>query len=223
MSSTPPCLLAIDAALGSRSVAIVAGGVVLAEFAEPGRQAEGERLAPMVAAVLQAAGLRAGALDAVAVTVGPGSFTGIRAALALAHGMALAMGRAPVAVTVAEAIAAGLPPLHGRELWIATDSRRGRVFLDIAGRLVSVSLDALPAPTGPVAIAGDAAVAVMARLAARGCDVRLMDVRGVRAGDVATVAAMRLAGGLLPLAAVPLYVDAPEARLPAGGLRPAPT
>ncbi len=221
-SLPPPCLLAIDAALGSRSVAIVAGGVVLAECAEPGGHAEGERLAPMVAAVLHAAGLRAAALDAVAVTVGPGSFTGIRAALALSHGMALTAGGAPVAVTVAEAIAAGLPPLHGRALWVATDSRRGRVFLDIDGQLASLALDALPIPSGPVAVAGDAAIAVMARLAARGCDVRLMDARGVRARDVARVAAARLAGNLAPLAAVPLYVDAPEARLPAGGLRPAP-
>ena len=94
-SLPPPRLLAIDAALGSRSVAIVTGGVVLAECAEPGGHAEGERLAPMVAAVLRAAGLRAAALDAVAVTVGPGSFTGIRAALALASMTASWNGRMP--------------------------------------------------------------------------------------------------------------------------------
>jgi len=220
--SAPFCILALDAALGSRSVAIVAGGVVLAEASEAGDRAKGERLAPMVAAALRSAGMAASALDAVAATVGPGSFTGIRAALALAHGMALAAGQAPVAVTVAEAMAAALPSLGGRALWVATDNRRGRVFLDIGGRLAAVSLADLPQPVGPVALAGDAAVAVMARLAARGCDVLLTDVRGVRARDVALAAAARLAGTLRPLPCLPLYVDPPEARLPVGGLRPAP-
>ena len=215
-------ILALDAALGSRSVAIVAEGVVLAEASEGGDRAMGERLAPMAAAALRSAGLAASALGAVAATVGPGSFTGIRAALALAHGMALAAGRVPVAVTVAEAIAAGLPVFGERALWVATDNRRGRVFLDIGGRLAAVSLADLPEPEGPVAVAGDAAVAVMARLAARGCDVLLTDVRQIRARDVALVAAARLAGTLPPLACLPLYVDPPEARLPASGLRPAP-
>lgn len=220
--SGPYRILALDSALGTRSVAIVAGGVVLAESSEAGDRAAGERLAPMVAAALRSAGLAAPALDAVAATVGPGSFTGIRAALALAHGMALMAGQAPVAVTVAEAIAAGLPDLAGRALWVATDNRRGRVFLDIGGRLASVSLADLPQPAGPVALAGDAAAMVTARLAGRGCDVLLTDAQQVRARDVALVAAARLAGTLPPLACLPLYVDPPEARLPVGGLRPAP-
>ncbi len=215
-------ILALDAALGRRSVAIVAGEVTLAEASEAGDRAMGERLAPMAAAALHSAGLAAWELDAVAVTVGPGSFTGIRAALALAHGIALAAGRVPVAVTVAEAMAAALPALGARALWVATDSRRGRVFLDIGGRLSAVPLAALAQPAGPVALAGDAAIAVMARLAARGCDVLLTDAREVRARDVALVAAARLAGTLSPLACLPLYVDPPEARLPLGGLRPAP-
>ena len=218
----PPRILALDAALSRRSVAIVAAGEVLAETSEAGDRAMGERLAPMVAAALRSAGLAARALDAVAVTVGPGSFTGIRAALALAHGIALAGGRSPVAVTVAEAVAAALPALGARTLWVATDNRRGRVFLDIGGRLDAVALDGLPQPAGPVALAGDAAVAVMARLAARGCDVLLTDARRVRARDVARVAAARLAGTVPPLACLPLYVDPPQALLPSRGLRPAP-
>ncbi len=215
-----PCILALDASLGRRSVAVVAGGVALAEAGEAGDR--GERLASMAAAVLRSARLAASALDAIAVTVGPGSFTGIRAALALAHGLALGGGQALVAVSVAEGLAAGLPPLHGRPLWVAIDSRRGRVFLDIAGRLGAVALAELPQPAGAVAVAGDAAVAVAARLAARGCDVLLTDARAVRACDVARVATERLAGTLPALACLPLYVDAPEARLPARGLRPAP-
>ena len=53
-------------------------------------------------------------LDLVAVTVGPGSFTGIRAALALAHGLALAAGVPVIGVTVGEALADALPHLGDR-------------------------------------------------------------------------------------------------------------
>jgi hypothetical protein len=74
----------------------------------------------------------------------------------------------------------------------------------------------------PIAVAGNAAVEVAARLAARGADVMLTDARLPVGTHVAQVGALRHAGALPPLAAQPLYVDPPEARLPAGGLRAAP-
>jgi tRNA threonylcarbamoyladenosine biosynthesis protein TsaB len=80
----------------------------------------------------------------------------------------------------------------------------------------------LPPASARVAVAGDAAPAVAARLAARDVDVMLTDARLPLARHVAVVAAQRLAGRLRPLPAQPLYVDPPEARLPAGGLRPPP-
>ena len=83
-------------------------------------------------------------------------------------------------------------------------------------------LDALPVPDGKVAVAGDAAAAVAARLAARDADVMLTDARLPIARHVAVVAERRFSGELRPLPAQPLYVDPPEARLPAGGLRPPP-
>ena len=106
----------------------------------------------MAAAVLREAGLEAGGLAAVAVTVGPGSFTGVRAALALAHGIGLAAGVAVRGVTVGDAIRA----VAGDGVWVAVDSRRGRVFLDDGERVVSVGLDDLPGPHGAVVVAGDA-------------------------------------------------------------------
>jgi hypothetical protein len=96
------------------------------------------------------------------------------------------------------------------------------VFLDIGGRIRPVLLQDLPRPEGPVAVAGDAAIMVSAWLAARGADVWLTDARRPCAEAVARVAARRLAGSLPPLAATPLYIDPPEAKLPEGGLRPAP-
>jgi tRNA threonylcarbamoyladenosine biosynthesis protein TsaB len=215
-------ILALDAALGRAAVAVVVDGAVVAERQAVGGRGQAAVLAPMAAAVLDAAGIAAAALDAVAVTVGPGSFTGLRAAISLAHGMAQAAGRPVVGVTVAEAMAEALPALGGRGLWVAIDSRRGRVFLDRGAGPVPTELAALPVPESRVAVAGDAAPAVAAGLAAAGHDVMLTDLRAPPIRQVALVAARRLAGLLPALDVVPLYVDAPEAKLPPGGLRPAP-
>ena len=216
-------VLGLDAALGQSSVAIWQDGLVLAQILKPGSQGHAAALAPMVQDVLAQAHMTAAALDGVAVTVGPGSFTGLRAAIALAQGIALAAGCPIMGVTVAEALAEQLgPPPNGRAIWIAIDSRRGRVFLARGTDLTAMALDAMPQPPGPVAVAGDAAIAVAARLAARGNDVCLTDARRPLAGDVAAVGARRLAGALPALPAEPLYVDPPEAKLPAGGLRPPP-
>lgn len=216
-------ILGLDASLARCSAAVLANGAVLAEAQDEGGRGYASLLPGMARDVLRAAGLSAAALDGVAVTVGPGSFTGLRAALALAHGIALPVGRPVVGVLVAEALAEAVPADDGRVLWVAIDSRRGRVFLHRgAAAAESVALDDLPRPSGPVAIAGDAAEAVAARLAARGDDALLTDARLPLARHVAAVGARRLAGLLAPLPAQPLYVDPPEARPPAGGLRPPP-
>jgi len=213
-------ILALDAALARCSVALVRNGELLASRMAGGGRGQQAVLAPLVAEVLHAMPVGA-TLDAVAVTIGPGSFTGLRTALALAHG--LAAGRCPViGVTVAEALAEAVGPLDGRTLWTAIDSRRGRIFLDRDGAIRPVALESLPLPAGRVAVCGDAAITVAAILASRGVDVRLTDARLPLAADVAAVASRRLAGELPPLEAMPLYIDPPEAKLPAGGLRPHP-
>ena len=117
-------------------------------------------------------------LDLIAVTIGPGSFTGIRAALALAQGLALGSGRPVVGVTVGEALAEEVEYAPERVLWVASDSRRGRVFLERHGTAEAYELDALPTPEGPVAIAGEQAIAVTAALAARDVNVQLAGSHG---------------------------------------------
>ncbi len=215
-------ILALDSALARCSAGLAAGGVLRAGRQQDSGRGQAALLPVMVAAVLDEAGVAATDLDLIAVTVGPGSFTGIRAGLALAHGIALGAGVPVVGVTVGEALADALPHLGARRLWSAIDSRRGRVFLEQNGSVLAYALDSLPRASGPVAVAGDAAVAVAARLAARDTDVMLTDARLPTARHVAMVGARRLAGELPPLPAQPLYVDPPEARLPQGGLRPAP-
>lgn len=214
-------ILVLDSALPRCLAAAVEGERVLGTQSREGDRGQAARLPAIAAAVLSDAGWRPESLGLVAVTVGPGSFTGIRAALSLAHGIGLAAGVSVVGVTVGESLADSLPDLGGRRFWSVIDSRRGRVFLECAAMIAAFELDGLPWPDGPVAIAGNAAIEVAARLAAQGADVMLTDARWPSPRHVARVARLRLEGDVPPLPAQPLYVDAPEAA-PSVGLRPPP-
>jgi tRNA threonylcarbamoyladenosine biosynthesis protein TsaB len=217
-------ILALDAALARCSVAMLRDGLVLAERRQDAGRGHASLLPPMVEAVLAEAGVVAAELNAVAAVVGPGGFTGIRTALALAEGLALGAGIPVVGVTTGEALAEAVPAEQrtGREVWIAIDTKRGRVVLErfAVGTLVALGEPqameeaALPRPAGPVAVAGDAALAVTARLAARGAKVLLAGPRLPEAAAVARVAARRLAGEIPALAAQPLYVEPPAVRQP---------
>lgn len=216
-------ILALDSALARCSAGLVVDGELIASRQQDVARGQAALLPTMLAEVLAEAGIAARELDFVAVTVGPGSFTGVRAGLALAHGIALPADLPVVGVTVGEALADALPHLGGRVFWSAIDSRRGRVFIEHDGVVAAYALDALPLPAGRVAVGGDAAIAVAAWLAARGADVMLTDARLPLARHVAMAGLARRTGVLPPRPAQPLYVDAPEAKLPAGGLRPPPT
>ncbi len=215
-------VLALDAVLARCSAAVVVNQHPVAVRQEDATRGHAALLPVMADAVLEASGIPASGLDLVAVTVGPGSFTGIRAGLALAHGIGRAAGIPVVGVTVGEALADSLPHLGGRQLWSVIDSKRGRVFIERDGEVIATSLDSVPFPSGRIALAGDAAPVLAATLAARDADVMLTDARLPLARHIAVVAERRFAGQLPPRPALPLYVDPPEARLPAGGLRPAP-
>src|SRR5215469_8589586 len=164
-------ILALDAALARCSAAVVVDHVVTMAHQTDAARGHAGILPVMVRDILVDAGIAATMLDLVAVTVGPGGFTGIRAGLALAHGIGLAAGVPVIGVRVGEALAGSLPHLGERRLWVAIDSRRGRVFLERDGVVAAVALDLLPESTGKVAVAGDAAPVVAARLAARDVDV----------------------------------------------------
>ncbi len=212
-------VLVLDAAGGGGLAAVVEGGIVLAERRLAAAQGIPAALPRLASDVLAEAGLDPHHLDLVAAVVGPGSFTGIRAALALAHGVALAAGAPLAGVTVGEALAGRTPP--SRALWVASASRRDRVFLERDGQAEMAILDEMPMPVGPVAVAGTMASAVASQLAAWGADVQLLPALEAGAAEIAAAAVARLRGALPPRAAQPLYIDPPEARA-ASGQRPAP-
>ena len=215
-------VLALDSALAQCSAAVVLDGVLRAARQQSAQTGHAALLPVLADEVLREAAIAAPTLDLIAVTVGPGSFTGIRAGLALAHGIGVGAGVPVVGVTVGEALADSLPNLSMRRLWTAIDSRRGRVFLERDSMAIACDLDAVPVPDTPIAIGGDAAIAVAARLAASDADVMLTDARLPMPRHVAVAGIRRFTGELPPLAAQPLYVDPPEARLPARGLRRPP-
>ena len=215
-------ILALDAALAQCAAAVVVNHTVLAARQSNPSQGHAAMLSVMANDVLAESATTAASLDLVAVIVGPGSFTGIRAGIALAHGIALAAGVPILGVTVGEALADSLPYLGTRDLWVAIDNRRGRIFLERDGRVIVASLDQLPVPGGKVAVAGDAAATVAARLAARDTDVILTDARLPAPRHVAIVAERRSKGELRPLPPHPLYIEPPEARPPVSGFRPGP-
>jgi tRNA threonylcarbamoyladenosine biosynthesis protein TsaB len=211
-------VLVLDSALARCAAALVIDDAVTIVRSELRRQGH-EVLLPVMAREVMAA---ADGVDLVAVTVGPGSFTGIRAGLALAHGIALAAGVPIVGVTVGEAIAEAFPRLGSRTLWVVSESRRDHIFLERDGDVMSLAAVDVPQPEGAVALAGPAALDVAARLAARDANVMLTDARYPEPRHIAVVAARRHNGELPPRPAQPLYVDPPEAKLPLGGPRPPP-
>jgi tRNA threonylcarbamoyladenosine biosynthesis protein TsaB len=215
-------ILALDSAVARCSATIVADGVVVVGYQRDLERGHASVLPVMAQDCLRDAGLRAAELDLIAVTVGPGSFTGIRGGVALAQGIAVAAGRPIIGVTVGEALADSLPQLGGRRLWCATTSRRGRIFLETGDEMLSLAVNDLPDPGGPVAIAGAAAPDIASRLDARGVNVMLTDARLPTGRHIAQVAERRFRGTIRPLSAEPIYVDPPEAKLPGGKIPPAP-
>ncbi|HEV7264096.1 MAG TPA: tRNA (adenosine(37)-N6)-threonylcarbamoyltransferase complex dimerization subunit type 1 TsaB [Falsiroseomonas sp.] len=211
-------ILALDGSLARASAALWVEGAVVARQEVVGDRVQPTALPVMADELLREAGRR---LDAVAVVVGPGSFTGLRAAIALAEGIALGLGVPVVGVTTGEALAAALPEKMraAREVWAAVDTKRGRCALEriapggwVAAAPAVFAERELPQPLGPVAVTGDAAPMVAARLLARGFDAVLTDSRIPDAGAVACVAARRLAGGIPPRSGAPLYQEPPAVR-----------
>ena len=115
-------ILALDTCLPACSVALRGEGVRLARTEVLGT-GHAERLAPMVAEMLEEAGLRARDLMRLCVTVGPGSFMGTRVGLSFAKGLALPRGLPCVPISTLHAIALGAPDAP-----VLIDARRGQAY-----------------------------------------------------------------------------------------------
>lgn len=103
-------ILAIDTALDACSTAVLdtETAELVAQESQLMKRGHAEALMPMIARVMQSADLAFTALDRIAVTVGPGSFTGLRVGISAARGLALAAGRPAVGLTTLSAYAASI-------------------------------------------------------------------------------------------------------------------
>ncbi len=158
---TRSAVLALDAATEACSSAVVVGDVELASRFEPLKRGHAERLMPMIETVMAEAGLDYSALGAIATTIGPGSFTGVRVGLATARGISLAAALPLVGVTTLEALAVAVPPeeRQGHRILAALDALRGQIYaqwFDAAGLPLSLPMAAAAAQ---VVAASDAAAA----------------------------------------------------------------
>src|ERR1700730_11511336 len=124
-------ILAIDTALDACAAAVLDTGTsqLIARESQPMKRGHAEALMPLIARVMKEAGLPFAALDRIAVTVGPGSFTGLRVGLSAARGIALAAGKAVVGLTTLSAYAAPVVSESGEQPVIsAIDARHDQVY-----------------------------------------------------------------------------------------------
>ena len=215
-------ILAIDTSCGAASVAVVEAGRIepLAVVSRAMARGHAEALAPMVEEAAESVEGGLASIGRIAVTVGPGSFTGIRVGLALARAMALALGVPVVGVSTLVAFAAPLlsEPRPG-VIAAAIDARHGSVYFQLfesSGRpLGPPRCDTLRecvrgVGAGPALLAGDAVELVAAEAHRTGLPYEL--AAAAAAPDIVAVARLGLALDPAQNPARPLYVKPPDAR-----------
>lgn len=167
-------ILALDAAGGACSVALGRIGATAPDILAARRRAmehgHATALVPMIAEVMQAGGLAMAEIDAVAVGIGPGGFTGLRIALATARGLGLALGKPVIGISNFQAAAAMLPASDrstepAGDLVVLLDSRRSEPYAawlgpDLTFRRDPILLDesglaAFLAAAAPAIVTGD--------------------------------------------------------------------
>jgi tRNA threonylcarbamoyl adenosine modification protein YeaZ len=189
-----------------------------------------EALAPMVETLMREAGLDFADLDRIAVTTGPGTFTGQRVGLAFARALRLALHKPAIGVTTLDAMAAeALTKTRAPWAIAAADAKRGEIYLGARlsrGETLLVpeliAIEAVPARAcalaklqgGVVALAGTASETIATLLTQAGLEPIDSLLRQPDAIFVARLAADAPAGP----PPKPLYLRAPDAKLPGGGV-----
>jgi tRNA threonylcarbamoyladenosine biosynthesis protein TsaB len=216
-------VLAIDTALAACSAAVLDtdhGGGVLASDSLSMTRGHAEALMPLIYRVMQRSELTFPDIDRVAVTTGPGSFTGLRVGISAARGIALAADKPSVGVSTLTAYAAALLADDDTTPVVAAiDARHDHVYLQVFGaggrvlvspRLAPLSEAVRAASDAPSRIIGSAAQSIAVALP-RGAPLPLqVDVR--EAPDIIWVARM---GAVLPEGQSPpkpQYLRAPDAQ-----------
>lgn len=164
-------ILGIETGTLVSSVALGTGDTLLAEITLQTKKTHSELLMPHIASILQSAGVKKSDLKAIAVSIGPGSFTGLRIGLATAKTLAYALQIPLVGVPTLGAMAYGCP-VPGVTLAPMLDAQRGNVYQALFewqdGKLIEVMpatvmeidevLEKIAQSPKPVMVMGEAAV-----------------------------------------------------------------
>jgi tRNA threonylcarbamoyladenosine biosynthesis protein TsaB len=127
-------ILAIDTALDACAAGVLDTDAdrMIAQESQIMKRGHAEALMPLIARVMKASGIAFADLDRIAVTTGPGSFTGLRVGLSAARGIALAAGKPVVGLTTLAAYAAPIVSRNGAQPVIsAIDARHDHVYFQV--------------------------------------------------------------------------------------------
>jgi tRNA threonylcarbamoyladenosine biosynthesis protein TsaB len=215
-------VLAIDTALAACSAAVLEtrqGAVLASETIEMTR-GHAEAIMPMIARVMDEAEIEFRELDRIAVTTGPGSFTGLRVGISAARGIALAAGKPAIGLSTLAAFAA--PHIAADDMMAVSsviDARHDHVYLQVFGSggrtvvppRIAPLREALRASlTGTTRLVGSAAQALAAIWPKNERPPAAVDQRG--APDVGWVARLGAAAAESSSPPKPLYLRAPDAQ-----------
>ncbi|HEY3637474.1 MAG TPA: tRNA (adenosine(37)-N6)-threonylcarbamoyltransferase complex dimerization subunit type 1 TsaB [Rhizomicrobium sp.] len=220
-------ILAVDTALGACSAALLDGEDILAHAFEVMERGHAERLAPMVQEVMSSAGMAFDAVERLAVTIGPGTFTGQRVGYAFMRGLKLALKRPLVGITTLSAMAHAAMANAGVQAGaVLHDARRGEVYFTLVTKNttqmpdqlisfddgVSAILKFIESFDGRLVVAGTAA-----REAVRAVEANRHEAlhSEIVAPDAIWVARLALTAPEPETVPRPLYLRPPDARLPA--------
>jgi len=222
-------LAAIDTSTALGSVALFEDGELVAEQSQRVSNAHGESLLPMVAALFERVGWQPAQVQRWGVGIGPGSFTGVRIAVATAKGIALATGAELVGVTSLDALAEGVDDRGGTVVASVLEAGKGEVFVQARrdGVVVLGPSHVVLAEVGAylARAAGASGALVVAGEAASALDLSAVGVRVIlavaaphdlpRASIIGRIAHARTPDDADALE--PLYVRPPDITMPKKG------
>lgn len=224
-------ILAIDTALEACSAAVLdtEAGVLVAHESVPMVRGHAEALMPLVARVMANSKLGFSAIDRIAVTTGPGSFTGLRVGLSAARGLGLAAGKPVVGLTTLAAFAAPLVAEdRSSPIISAIDARHDHFYFQVLGGDGSGLIAAQVAPISEVLraerfgsprLVGNAAAMIAERWPSDA--PAPISVSTTAAPDIAWVAWLGAAADPAVSPPLPTYLKAPDAK-PQAALASAP-
>ncbi len=215
-------VLAIDTALAACSAAVLdtERAAVATHESLPMQRGHAEALLPLIKRVMERASFAFADLDRIAVTTGPGSFTGLRVGISAARGLGLAAAKPVVGLTTLAAFAAPFIAADDTlPVVAAIDARHGQVYLQVFGpggrtivapRLAPLREALRAAASGAPRLTGTAADLLAAAWPSAERPPTVVEQRG--APDIDWVARLGAAANETAAPPKPLYLRAPDAQ-----------